>query len=119
MSLRKDVVENYVEGFRRSDHGMVLSCLTDDVVWVLHGYTTVSGKEAFDSEIENAAFVGRPRLAIDRLVEEGDIVVAVGRGEVARRDGDLLRFVFSDVFTFQADKISRLETYQVNLPHPP
>jgi hypothetical protein len=32
MSTRKAVVERYIEGFRRSDHTMVLSCLTDDVV---------------------------------------------------------------------------------------
>jgi hypothetical protein len=39
----------------------------------------------------------------------------VGSGEVGLRDGGLLTFVFCDVFTFAGDKISRLETYQVNL----
>lgn len=37
MSARKTVVEQYVEGFRHSDHGQVLSCLTDDVTWEIHG----------------------------------------------------------------------------------
>jgi uncharacterized protein len=115
MSRRKDVVEKYMEGFRRSDHEMILSCLTDDVVWELFGYTTLTGKDSFDKEIENPDFVGSPELTIERLVEEGDSVVAVGRGKAARRDGEPLGFVFSDVFTFTGDKISRLETYQVNL----
>jgi hypothetical protein len=61
--------------------------LTDDVVWELHGYTTVTGKDAFDREIENEATVGPPKLTIDRRVEEGDTVVAVGSGEVAQRSG--------------------------------
>jgi len=115
MSLRKDVVETYIEGFRRSDHAQILSCLTDDVVWELLGYRTLTGKDAFDKEIENDASVGSPKLTIDRLIEEADTVVAVGSGEVVLRSGDLLTFVFCDVFTFTGDKISRLETYQVNL----
>jgi hypothetical protein len=32
--------------------------LTDDIVWELLGYTTVTGKDAFDKEIENDATVG-------------------------------------------------------------
>jgi ketosteroid isomerase-like protein len=115
MSVRKDVVDKYIEGFRRSDHAQILSCVTEDVVWVLHGYKTLTGKDAFDQEIENAEFVGSPTLTIDRLIEEDDSVVAVGRGEATRSTGDRLTFVFCDVFTFTGDKISRLETYQVNL----
>jgi ketosteroid isomerase-like protein len=115
MSPHKDVVETYIEGFRRSDHALILSCLADDVVWELFGYTTLTGKDAFDNEIANPDFVGSPELTIDRLVEEGDTVVAVGSGKAARRDGEHLTFVFCDVFTFTGEKISRLETYQVNL----
>ncbi|NKX53017.1 nuclear transport factor 2 family protein [Arthrobacter mobilis] len=115
MSPRKDVVEAYIEGFRRGDHELILSCLTEDVVWVLHGYTTLTGKDAFDKEIENAAFTGKPTLTIDQLIEEGDTVVAVGSGQADRREGGTLNFVFSDVFTFTGHKISRLETFQVNL----
>jgi uncharacterized protein len=115
MSARKGIVEKYIEGFRRGDHAQILSTLTDDVVWELHGYKTLQGKDAFDAEIENDAFVGRPTLTIDRLVEEGNSVVAVGSGTVARQGGGGLEFVFCDVFTFTGDAISRLETYQVNL----
>jgi ketosteroid isomerase-like protein len=115
MSTRKDVVETYIEGFRQVDHAQILSCLTDDVVWDLLGYKSLSGKDAFDQEIENDAMVGPPTLTIDRLIEEADSVVAVGGGKVARREGDPLVFVFCDVFTFTGDKIRRIETYQVNL----
>lgn len=115
MSKRKDVVERYIEGFRRTDYALILSCVTDDVVWVLHGWKTVHGKEAFGAEIENEAFEGRPTLTVDRLVEEADSVVAAGTGSAALRAGGRLEFVFCDVFDFRGDRISRLETYQVNL----
>lgn len=34
MTTRSETLDRYMEGFRRSDHGMILSCLTDDVVVV-------------------------------------------------------------------------------------
>lgn len=115
MPSQKHVVQNYLDGFRRSDHSQVLSCLTDDVVWELPGYRTLAGKDAFDAEIENEEFEGSPSLTLDRLIEEGDSVVAVGAGLTRRKDGNEVRFVFCDVFTFTGDKISRLESYLVNL----
>ncbi len=115
MTKRKEIVERYFEGFRRSDHDLILSCLTDDVLWEIHGHTTLTGKEAFDAEIENEGFQGSPALTVDRLVEEGEVVVAVGSGAAAKAGGGTLEFVFSDVFTFNGDAIGRIETYQVNL----
>ena len=47
MSQQKAVVEKYTDGFRRGDLAQILSCLTDDVVWALHGAKTLVGKEAF------------------------------------------------------------------------
>ena len=113
MSARKATVEKYIEGFRRSDHAQILSCLTDDIVWALHGYKTLHGKDEFDAEIENEGFEGSPTITVDRLIEEGDTVVATGSGSVAQTDGKRREFVFSEVFTFTGDAVSRLDTYHV------
>jgi ketosteroid isomerase-like protein len=115
MSARKDAVAAYFEGFRNRDHAAILARLTDDVVWDLPGHRHLSGKEAFDSEIENEAFVGRPTLVVDRVVEEGDVVVAVGTGEASFRDGGTHHFAYCDVFTFRGDLIERVESYLVTL----
>ncbi|HEX6568775.1 MAG TPA: nuclear transport factor 2 family protein [Acidimicrobiales bacterium] len=115
MSSRKDVVGRYFDGFRRSDHEQILACLTDDVAWDLPGYAHLTGKDAFDQEIENDEFVGRPTLTVDRLVEEADTVVAVGDGEATRKGGAPHRFAFCDVFTFAGDEICRVESYLVPL----
>lgn len=116
MSTRKDLVETYFEGFRRSDHAMVLDLLTDDVVWYLPGHTTVEGKSAFDGEIENPDFDGSPELRIDRLVEEGDVVIAVGEGRGRHREHGPFRFAYNDLFEFDGDRIRRVESYVVPLP---
>jgi ketosteroid isomerase-like protein len=112
-TTRKRVVETYFDGFRRSDHRQILACLTDDVAWDLPGYRHLTGKQAFAREIANPDFVGSPTLTLDRLVEEADTVVAIGSGAATRSTGELLRFVYCDVFTFRGDLIGRVESYLV------
>ena len=115
MSDRKRVVEEYFEGFRTSNHQRVLACLTDDVVWDLPGFKHLHGKAEFDGEIENEEFVGSPLLVVDRIVEEDDIVVAIGSGQGTHRSGTIHRFAYCDVFTFTGELISRVESYLVPL----
>lgn len=115
MTPRKTTVETYFEGFRRSDHAMILDRLTDDVVWNLPGHAHLEGKAAFDAEIENPEFAGSPTLHLDRLVEEGDTVVAIGTGSGTQQTGETHRFAYCDVFTFTGDRINRVESYLVPL----
>jgi ketosteroid isomerase-like protein len=75
----------------------------------------VTGKDAFDKEIENDAFVGSPTINVTRMIEEHDIVVAEGGVRAARRDGGLLNAVFCDVFEMQGAKIRRLTSYLMDL----
>jgi ketosteroid isomerase-like protein len=72
------LVEEYFEGFRTSDHERILSTLTDDVEWVIHGHRITRGRAEFDSEIENPAFTGSPELEIHRVLEDGNVVVTTG-----------------------------------------
>jgi ketosteroid isomerase-like protein len=111
VSENKSTVERYLEGFRRSDHAQILSCLTDDVEWEMPGAFHLVGKPAFDKEIENDAFVGRPTITTIRMVEENDVVVAEGRVQAKRRDGGMLDAVFCDVFVMSNARIRRLTTY--------
>ncbi len=104
-----------MEGFRQSDHAEILSCLTDDVEWIMPGVYHHVGKEAFDKEIENDAFVGRPTITILRTIEEDDVVVSEGKVQAAMRDGETLDAVFCDVFLMEAAKIKRLTSYLMQL----
>ena len=116
MSGHKRAVESYFEGFRQSDHPGILGLLTDDVIWDLPGFKHLQGKEAFDGEIENPDFVGRPRLIIDRLIEEGDTVIAIGTGEGTHREHGAFAFAYCDAFTFAGDLIARVGSYVVPIP---
>jgi ketosteroid isomerase-like protein len=113
LTANKATVERYMEGFRNSDHELILSCLTDDVVWDIPGAFHIVGKEAFDREIENAAFVGRPAITVTRMTAENNVVVAEGAVRVQRKAGDFLNLVFCDVFVMQRGKIQQLISYLV------
>ena len=111
MTENRRTVNEYMDGFRRSDHEQILSCLTDDVEWEIPGAFHVRGKEAFDKEIENEAFVGRPNITVTRLTEERDIVVAEGSVRAQKKDAEPLKLRFCDVFVMQAGKIKQLISY--------
>lgn len=115
MSNRKQTVERYFDGFRQGDHAAILACLAEDVAWDLPGFRHLRGKADFDSEIENPGFTGRPALKLDRLIEEGEAVVAIGEGAATTVDGATHRFAFCDVFTFEGALIARVESYLVPL----
>ncbi len=110
---RLEVLDRYMEGFRRSDHDLVLSCLTDDVVLHVHGVRTTRGKVDFDTEIENPYFEGRPELTVDRTFESGDVFILTGTGVGHHKQAGRIAFVYSDLFTFRGDLIAEVESYVV------
>jgi ketosteroid isomerase-like protein len=50
MTENKKTVERYLDGFNKSDHRQILSCLTEDVEWEMPGAFHLVGKQAFDKE---------------------------------------------------------------------
>lgn len=115
MTENKQTVDKYMDGFRKSDHEQVLSCLTDEVEWDMPGVFHLTGKEAFDKEIENEAFVGSPAISITRMTEENDIVVAEGSVRTQRKDGGVLNAMFCDVFVMDRNRVRRLTTYLMEI----
>ena len=115
MSGNKQTVQKYMDAFTKTDHAEVLSCLTDDVEWVIPGAFHLRGKDAFDKEIENEAFVGSPSIKVSRMTEEHDVVVAEGTVRAARRDGGFLNAVFCDVFVMRDEKIRHLTSYLMEI----
>jgi ketosteroid isomerase-like protein len=111
MTQNKRAVETYMDGFRKTDRPRILSCLTDDVEWVLPGAFHVRGKAEFDKHIVDEGFTGSPAIAVTRLIEENDVVVAEGSVETRRADGTILNLVFCDVFEMRDGKIRRLVSY--------
>ncbi len=100
-----------MSAFRVTDHARILACLTDDVIWDMPGFFHHKGISAFDKEIENPEADGHPDIAITRMVEEGDVVVAEGTVKARLKGDRQIDAVFCDVFHFRGMKICKLTTY--------
>jgi len=111
MTPNKKTVEKYMDGFNKSDHKQILSCLTEDVEWILPGVFHLKGKDEFDKEIENPAFVGRPAIVITRMIEENNVVVAEGTVRAKKKDAEFINLVYCDVFVMKNGLIKQLTSY--------
>jgi ketosteroid isomerase-like protein len=118
ISRNKQTVQAYMDAFGKTDHAAVLSCLTGDVEWFIPGAFRITGKAAFDKEIENDAFVGSPTIKISRMIEEADVVIAEGSVRSLRKDGGVLNLLFCDVFEMRDAKIRRLTSYLMEIKDP-
>jgi ketosteroid isomerase-like protein len=111
MTPNQQTIGRYMDGFRRTDREQILSCLTDDVRWLIPGVFDVQGKEGFAGHIVDDGFTGSPEIVVTRLLEDGDAVVAEGSVRAPRIDGTVMRLVFCDVFEMRDGKIRSLTSY--------
>ena len=51
MTRNQRTIDEYMDGFRQTDRARILSCLTDDVEWVIPGAFHVHGKDEFAGHI--------------------------------------------------------------------
>ncbi|HYH08800.1 MAG TPA: nuclear transport factor 2 family protein [Thermoanaerobaculia bacterium] len=116
MTENKQTVREYMDGFRVSDHSRILDCLTDDVEWVIPGAFHLHGKEAFDKEIENDAFTGRPVITVTRMTEENDVVIAEGTVQAHHKEHGVLHLAMCDVFEMRGGKIRKLTSFLLPIP---
>ena len=116
MSIQEEQVQRYMDGFRRSDHQAILACLTDDVVWRIHGARTTRGKAEFDTEISVPGFEGSPDLSIERMISSGDTTVITGSGHSSHQSVGPIHFAYCDVLTFRDGLISEVDSYMVAVP---
>lgn len=97
-----------MDAFTACDRATILACLTDDVEWFIPGVARVTGKPAFDKQIESGI---ETTIKLSRMTEEHNVVVAEGRIRCARKDGSFYDALFCDVFVMQNAKIKSLTAY--------
>jgi uncharacterized protein len=113
MTPNQKTIEQYMDAFRTTNRAQVLSCLTDDVEWIVPGIFHSRGRDEFATHIVDEGFAGHPEITVSRLLEDGDIVVAEGSVRAPRVDGTFLNLVFCDVFDMRHGKIRQLTSYLV------
>ena len=116
MSQNTDTIHTYLDGFRKNDHALILSCLTDDIQWTVYGAFQLTGKDAYDKAIDGApTFIDPPELQVVRLVEQGDVVMAELTGTARRAAGGEMRMSMAEVFVMRGGKIAERRAWVVPL----
>jgi ketosteroid isomerase-like protein len=105
----KDLVKRGYEAFSSGDLDTVMSLFDDDCEWVQPGQSAVSG--TFHGKAEVAEHFGRLAekdltVKLDRLVAEGDTVVAITEVTAGGETGQ-----DADVFTLRNGKTARVEVH--------
>jgi uncharacterized protein len=116
MSRNTQTVETYLDGFRKSDHAQILSCLTDDIEWTVFGAFHLTGKDAYDKAIDGPPeLIDPPHLQVVRMVEQGDVVMAELTGTVKRAAGGEMRMSMAEVFVMRDGKIAERRAWVIEL----
>lgn len=116
MSRNLATVHRYLDGFRRNDHALILSCLTDDIEWTVFGAFRLRGKEAYDRAIDGAPeFIDPPELEVVRTVEQGDVVMAELTGVARRAAGGEMRMSMAELFVMRDGLIAERRAWVVPL----
>ena len=116
MSRNIETIERYLDGFRKNDHGQILSCLTDDIQWTVFGAFRLTGKEAYDRALDGAPeFIDPPELEVVRMVEQGDLVMAELSGRARRAAGGEMRMSMAELFVMRDGKIAERRAWVIPL----
>lgn len=122
MSNRKKVIERWAECFANQDWTTMLTLFTDDIErWEVGAPHRTHGKVEFEKEVLPGPEVERLGMRLDRVIEEGTLVVADGTAQVHKKDGTTLHIQFCDIFEFVGEKIRRITAYGsvIEGPTPP
>ncbi len=112
MSEHKNVVEDYAAHFSRQDWPGLVALMTEDAERREAGVPgSIRGRKDIERDMAPGAEISRMRMEVQRMVEEGGIVVAEGSVELTKRDGAAIHVVFCNLFEFQGRLIRRVTSY--------
>jgi uncharacterized protein (TIGR02246 family) len=106
----KQILEEANTAVAEGDYERLLTYCTDDTKWVFEGDRTLSGKAAV-REYMAATYREPPEFTADRMIAEGDSVVAMGEITLKDEDGQATRYVYCDVWRFRGDKLAELHAF--------
>jgi ketosteroid isomerase-like protein len=90
----------------------MLGLFTDDVErWEVGTDKRTHGKVEFENQVLPGPDVERLGIRIDKMIEEGDVVVAEGLAHIFKRDGETIVVQYCDIFEFEGEKVRRITAY--------
>jgi uncharacterized protein len=90
----------------------MLDLFTDDIErWEVGANKRTRGKAEFESEVLPGPDVVRLGIRVDRMIEEGNAVVAEGLAHIFKQGGEPIAVQYCDIFEFEGDRVRRITAY--------
>lgn len=111
----KEIVEkaNALVAEGKTDEFLLL--FAEDAEWTLLADTPIitKGREAIRAFMASSSPEGSepPKFTVDKLIAEGDFVVANGDMTMKNKDGETVPYAYCDIYRIQDDKIAELRTF--------
>ena len=106
----KEILEQANAAIAQGDFEGFLAHCTEDTEWTFEGERTLRGKEAVRQWMK-ATYREPPRFRVDRMIAEGDTVVALGEITLEDDAGKATRYVYCDVWRFRGGRMAELRAF--------
>jgi uncharacterized protein len=106
----KNILQQANAAIAQGDFEGFLGLCTEDTVWIFVGDRTLRGKPAV-REWMAATYKEPPRFEVDRMIADGDSLVALGEITLKDDEGREARHSYCDVWRFRADKLAELRAF--------
>ncbi|NIJ53002.1 nuclear transport factor 2 family protein [Dyadobacter arcticus] len=93
----KQILEEANAAITKGDYERFLLFCTDDTVWTFVGEQTLHGKEAVRQYMA-ATYLEPPKFMVEKLIAEGDFVIALGKIDMKDVDGKVASYTYCDVW---------------------
>lgn len=106
------ILEQANAALREGDHeGFLVHC-TDDTEWTFVGERTLRGKDAVRRWMDET-YAEPPSFDVQRLLADGDLVVAIGEITLPDESGTPVRHAYCDVWHFRNGRMAALQAFVV------
>lgn len=108
----KDVLERANAAIATGDIEGFLAYCTDDTKWTFVGEQTLRGKEEVRRYMATA-YKDPPSFQTERMIAEGDDLIALGEITFRDKTGKLQRHDFCDVWRFRNGQLAQLKAFVI------
>lgn len=102
----REILEKANRAFSKGDYEECLTYCTEDTKWTYVGDRTLDGKDKVREYLSAAH--EESTFRIERYVEEGENLVAIGLIKLRDKDGKVTTSPFCDVWKFRNGKMTQL-----------
>jgi ketosteroid isomerase-like protein len=107
----KEILKKANQAFSEGNYEEFLTYCTEDTKWTYVGDRTLEGKDQVRAYLATA--YEESIFEIERYIEDGENLVAMGWGKLKGEDGQIVHYSVCDVWKFRAGKMAELKAFVI------